>query len=178
MATDPRGTLAAVVTENLELKPLSRSAIRGALEKAAHYRLLNDPGPAESICLDVLAVEPESQEGLRLLILSIADQFGAGGSGASPTRAMQYVGQLTAKYDQHYYGGLVHERHARAYLGRGMARGFAYGAFRDAMDEYEQAQALSAPGIEDAILRWNSCVRAIRREKLEPLSEARELQLE
>ncbi len=38
-----------------ELKPLSPQAIPAALEKAKHYRLLNEPGAAESICLDILA---------------------------------------------------------------------------------------------------------------------------
>ena len=38
-----------------ELKPLSREGIPAALEKAMRYRLLNEPGEAESICHDVLA---------------------------------------------------------------------------------------------------------------------------
>ena len=48
-----------------ELKPLSREAVPAALEKAVHYRLLNEPAEAESICLDVLRAmgrEPESVE--------------------------------------------------------------------------------------------------------------------
>ena len=41
-----------------ELKPLSRDAIPAALEKAVRYRLLNEPGEAESICHDCLRPIP------------------------------------------------------------------------------------------------------------------------
>jgi hypothetical protein len=36
-----------------ELKTLSKKAIPQALAKAQHYRLLNEPLEAESICLDI-----------------------------------------------------------------------------------------------------------------------------
>ena len=39
-----------------ELRPLSASAIPGALAKAERYRLLNESGQAESICQDVCHV--------------------------------------------------------------------------------------------------------------------------
>ena len=42
-----------------ELKQLHKDAIPAALEKAERYRLLNEPGEAESICLDILAVDPK-----------------------------------------------------------------------------------------------------------------------
>ena len=41
-----------------DLKPLSKDAIPAALAKAERYRLLNEPGEAESICLDVLRIDP------------------------------------------------------------------------------------------------------------------------
>ena len=44
-----------------ELKPLSREAFPAALEKAERYRLLNEPLEAESICRDILAVDPDNQ---------------------------------------------------------------------------------------------------------------------
>jgi hypothetical protein len=44
-----------------ELKQLHKDAIPAALEKAERYRLLNEPGEAESICLDILAVDPDNQ---------------------------------------------------------------------------------------------------------------------
>src|SRR6266496_4105649 len=43
-----------------ELKRLHKDAIPAALEKAERYRLLNEPGEAESICLDILHVDPEN----------------------------------------------------------------------------------------------------------------------
>ena len=36
----------------------------------------------------------------------------------------------------------------------------AYDWLRHAMEWYEQAEALRPPGNVDAVLRWNSCVRA------------------
>ena len=45
----------------LEFKPLSREGIEPALEKAEHYRLLNEPWEAESICRDILAIDKTNQ---------------------------------------------------------------------------------------------------------------------
>ena len=52
----------------------ARSGAR-ALAKAERYRLLNEPGEAESICLDALEVEPDNQEALITLLLALTDQF-------------------------------------------------------------------------------------------------------
>ena len=57
-------------------------------------------------------------------------------------------------------------------------RSAAYDGFRHAMEWYERAEAVRPPGNEDAILRWNSCVRAIERERLAPADDERELPLE
>jgi hypothetical protein len=59
-----------------ELKPLSPDAIPAALEKANQYRLLNEPGAAESICLDILAIDPGNQEALINIVLAMSDRFG------------------------------------------------------------------------------------------------------
>ena len=56
------------------LKPLSKDAVPGAIVRAERYRLLNEPWQAESICRDVLAVEPDHQAALVLLILALTDQ--------------------------------------------------------------------------------------------------------
>ena len=58
-----------------EPKPISRDGIPSALAKAERYRLLNEPGEAESICLDVLQIEPANQDALVALLLSLTDQF-------------------------------------------------------------------------------------------------------
>ncbi len=64
-----------------ELKLLTKDAIPEALEKAHRYRLLNEPWQAESICLDILRVEPANQAALITLLLAITDQFGPNFSG-------------------------------------------------------------------------------------------------
>ena len=58
-----------------ELKVLSREAIPKALERAERYRLLNEPGEAESICIDVLRVEPDNRQAVVMLLLALTDQF-------------------------------------------------------------------------------------------------------
>ena len=61
-----------------ELKPLHRDAIPAALDKAMRYRLLNEPGAAESICLDVLKVDPDHQQALVTLLLAMTDRLAKG----------------------------------------------------------------------------------------------------
>src|SRR6476661_5144535 len=57
------------------LKAISPEGIDAALSKAELYRFLNEPEEAESICQDVLVVQPGHQLALRLLGLAITDQF-------------------------------------------------------------------------------------------------------
>ena len=59
----------------LKLKSISKGGVAEAISKAELYRYLNEPGEAESICRDILAVEPSNQATLRLLGLAITDQF-------------------------------------------------------------------------------------------------------
>lgn len=164
---------------DLELKKISPDGIPHALEKAERYRLLNDPAQAESICRDVLAVDADNQTALRALILALTDQFSASGAATAAREARGYIVQLDDEYDRAYYTGIVYERETRAYLDRkNVVRSAAYDGFRHAMDWYERAEALRPPGNVDAVLRWNSCVRAIARERLEPESREPELPLE
>jgi hypothetical protein len=162
-----------------ELKRISADGIPHAMEKAERYRLLNDPAQAESICHDVLTVDADNQDALRCLILSLTDQLGAGGSANAARLARAHVARLADEYERAYYTGLVHERETRAFLSRKtVVRSAAYDGFRHAMEWYERAEALRPPGNSDAVLRWNSCVRAIERERLEPADDANELPLE
>ena len=162
------------------LKTITADGVGYALEKAERYRLLNDPAQAESICHDVLAVDPDNQEALRCLILSLTDQFGANGAAAAAREARTHIVKLSDEYERAYYSGLVYERETRAFLHRKNAvRSAAYDGLRHAMEWYERAEALRPPGNVDAVLRWNSCVRAIEREQLEPSDDdAHELPLE
>ncbi len=149
-----------------DLKTLSQEAIPAALEKAERYRLLNEPGEAESICLDVLKVAPENQQALVTLLLAVTDRFSKG-YGVSDTQAKELVGRLAAEYDRAYYSGILAERRAKMKLAQGgHGRAWAYDLFREAMHCYETAEAIRPPGNDDALLRWNTCARIIARNKL------------
>lgn len=159
-----------------KLKAISATAVKAALEKAEHYRLLNEPDEAESICLDVLELEPQNQRALKNLILSLTDQFAV--SAGSVRRARERIGQLDEEYERVYYAALICERHGRAQLSKGMSAGFAYDSFREAIDGYEAAEALRPEGNDDPILRRNSCIRTIEREGLRPIADNPEPELD
>ncbi|CAN5881482.1 hypothetical protein BH24ACI4_BH24ACI4_12750 [soil metagenome] len=145
-----------------ELKPLSKDGIEGALAKAERYRLLNEPGEAESICLDVLEVDPEDQRARIGLLLALSDQVAdAAGAGA---RAEKLAAELEGEYDRLYYGGLVAERRGKAHLHRGgvMTPHGAYEWLTEALTFFDRAGRIRPPGNDDAILRWNACVRVLR----------------
>jgi tetratricopeptide (TPR) repeat protein len=168
----------SVSDDGFELKPISTSAVPKAIKRAEQYRLLNEPEQAESICLDVLDAQPGDQYALTVLILSITDQFGREGSGGA-RRANEYVTRLDDEYQRYYYGGLVLERQARAYLSKGKSRVAAYDCFRDAMDHYEKAERIRPEDDDSALLRWNACLRTIRRGQLHPApADEREQPLE
>ena len=144
-----------------DLKPLSKDAIDAALAKAERYRFLNEPGEAESICLDVLEVDPDNQQAQIGLLLALSDQS-AEATGAA-ARAQQIAARLTGEYERLYFSGLVAERRAKAHLQRGgVATGGAYEWFMDALEYFERAEKIRPPGNDDAILRWNACVRVLR----------------
>ena len=150
----------------LELKRISREAIPGALERADRYRLLNQARQAESICLDVLAIDPRNQEALVMLLLARTDQFGRPGHEATPSEALEVLGGIAGEYERAYYEGVVYERWGKAFASRQDTIGPALGWIRKAMTLFEGAQALSPAGNDDAILRWNACARlATRMEK-------------
>ena len=164
--------------EEFELKAISEGAIAHALEKAEHYRLLNEPQQAESICLDILKTDPDNEQVLVLLILAMTDQVGAHDS-PSLSRMNEYLAQLSDEYKKAYYAGIVAERRARAFLKRGgIASTFAYDGLRKAMECYEQAEALRPPDTDDPQLRWNSCVRALRQWRLNPRQEEDHVQFQ
>jgi hypothetical protein len=145
-----------------ELKPISHAAIPKALEKAVRYRLLNEPWEAESICLDVLATDPENQEALVTLLLALTDGFAAS-PGVDLKRATEILPRLHDAYARHYYAGLVHERWAHALAAKSVPGHVSLSWIREAMRAYEKAAAISPVGNEDANLRWNACVRLFQR---------------
>ena len=147
------------------LKPLSKEAIPAALEKARHYRLLNEPAAAESICLDILAVEPENQEALIDIVLAMADRFGKDYA-VGDNHVNEFLPRIKDEYARLYYTGIVYERRAKAILAKEGVNAFEM--FRQAMNCFEKAEAIRPTGNDDAILRWNGCARIIQRNKLEP----------
>jgi hypothetical protein len=153
-----------------ELKPLHRAAVPNALKKAELYRLLNEPAQAESICYDILQVDPENQPALLTLLLALTDQFDQGLPVNSP---QELLPRLQGEYEQAYYAGIIYERKARAQLNSGIPGGgfVAYDLLREAMFWYERAEELCPPDNDDPTLRWNACVRTISARRLQPRLE-------
>ena len=146
-----------------ELKPLSRDAVDAALAKAERYRFLNEPGEAESICLDVLAVDPTNQPALITLLLALTDQFGHAADAHHRARAT--LAAIESEYDKAYYAGIIAERRAKAQLAHG-GPGSSVGAYdwiAEAMRYFERAEWLRPSGNDDARLRWNACARLLDR---------------
>jgi hypothetical protein len=150
-----------------ELKPLSAGAIPAALARAERYRLLNEASEAESICLDVLAVDPGNQDALVMLLLALTDQFQSSASADLVSRARDLLPSLRDEYHQAYYAGIICERHAKAVLAHvsPQSGATAYEWFRQAMTWYDKAEAVRPAGNDEALLRWNTCARILDRHR-------------
>ena len=159
----------------MQLKPITKEGVPAALQKAERYRLLNDSSAAESICLDILQVEPENQAALVTLLLSISDQF-AEELSDGVHRAREVLPRLKDDYKRAYYAGIICERRAKALLHRSSlgAADVAAEWFREAMSWYERAESLRPAGNDEAILRWNTCVRLLGRHEPSGRSAPRE----
>lgn len=160
---------------SFELKKLSVEAVPRALAKAERYRLLNEPGQAESICRDLLRADPGNQEALVTLLLALTEQFDDE-STSVVNDAHQCADQIRNDYERAYYTGIILERHAKAQLRRSVPGGGSriYEWLREAMTYYERAEAIRPPGNDDALLRWNTCARLIMRDhRLVPAAEER-----
>jgi hypothetical protein len=144
------------------LKTISPGAIEPALERAHRYRLLNEPTAAESICLDVLAVDPDNQQALVTLLLARTDQF-TETLAPAVARARDVLPRLGDPYQRAYYAGLIAERRAKALRSSGNpgSAAMAYDAFREAMQYYDDAEQLAPAGDDEARLRWNTCARIV-----------------
>ena len=146
---------------DFQLKPISRDGIPEAISKAELYRYLNEPGEAESICRDILAADSENQTALRLLGLSITDQF-TGSPSDRYNEAGSAFQSLSDQYERYYYAGILHERQAKAQLEAGRSAHTVAPLFDEALAFFEEAEAIRPPGNDDAILRWNRCVRILQ----------------
>ena len=141
------------------LKPISHDSVAGALAKAERYRLINEPSEAESICHDILQIEPTNQAALTSLILALTDQI------PHDTRvfseAIATVSQLNSPYDRAYYAGIAWERRAKAryHAGGPGAHRYVYEWIVNALQSFHAAERLRPQGNDDALLRWNACIR-------------------
>lgn len=164
-----------------QLKSLTPEGITAALRRVERYRLLNEPWRAESICRDVLEIDPDNQEALISLLLSLTDQFRERGTPAVD-EARALLARIEGDYQQAYFSGIICERKGTAALRRD-AHGtgpIAYHWLSEAMEWFEKAEELRPIGDDDAILRWNACARLITMNPhlQAPEEQTREIQLE
>jgi hypothetical protein len=175
------GTL-STTSRTFDLKPLSKDAVPAALAKAERYRLLNEPGEARSICLDVLQADPGNQEAMVMLLLALTDQFPHDASSRAVAHAGELAAALADEYDRAYYLGIIRERLGKSVLERDRYGAAATAAewLRDAMTFYERAEALRPAHNDDSLLRWNACARLLMELPVPPSDphEPEPLQLE
>jgi len=141
------------------LKALSHEGVESALAKAERYRLLNEPTEAESICLDILEIEPNNQQALICYFLALTDRFPRDSKAFQG--ALAAASRLNGEYERAYYTGIGWERRARAAHengGRGTRHSVHEWMVR-ALEYFEKAEKLRPAGNDDAVLRWNTCVR-------------------
>ena len=144
-----------------QLKSISKSGITEALAKVQHYRYLNQAEEAESICRDVLAVDPENQMALRLLGLTITDQF-KGTLSDGFREAQSCFEKLSSLYERSYYMGILHERRAKAQMRAGHLAHSLVASFENALRCFEEADKVRPAGKDDARLRWTRCLRLMQ----------------
>lgn len=156
-----------------QLKRISTAGIAEAIAKAELYRSLNEPEEAESICRDILAIEPGRQLALRLLGLALTDQFTGGG--ADRYRETERIfEELHDPYERLYYTAILYERRAKAQLKARNPRASVLALFEEALRLFAEAERIRPSVNDDAILRWNRCVRLLQN----PAYGFDELQLE
>ncbi len=145
-----------------ELKILSRNAVPSALEMAVRYRLLNEPEGAESICLDILAVDPGNQDAMITMLLALTDKF-TYALHPSFSKATEIVLKFTDDYFRSYFTGIIFERRAKAHLKQGVPGSgiITHDWLTKAMEAYGQAIKFADPENQEAMLRWNSCARIL-----------------
>ena len=144
-----------------KIKRISTAGIGEAIAKAELYRSFNEPEEAESICRDILAIEPQHQLAVRVLGLALTDQFTGRGSDRY-REAEEIFRQLNDPYERLYYTGILHERRAKAQLNGGQPPHTLLLLFEQALHSFAEAEKVRPPGNDDAILRWNRCVRLLQ----------------
>ncbi len=144
-----------------EVKRISTAGVAEAIAKVNLYRSLNEPEEAESICRDILTIEPQHQLALRLLGLALTDQF-TGGVSDHYRETEKIFQQLKDPYERLYYTGILQERRAKAQLKAGQLPHSLAALFEQALHLFAEAEKIRPAGNDDAILRWNRCVRLLQ----------------
>jgi hypothetical protein len=148
-----------------ELKPISPDSVPAALAKAERYRLLNEPTEAESICRDILEIAPANRDARISLILALTDEFAHDDRAFSS--AVREATALESPYDRAYYSGIAWERRAKAThdARRPGSSAYVYDWIVKALGLFEEAERVRPAGNDDALLRWNACVRFLDRHR-------------
>ena len=123
-----------------------------------------NPEEAESICLDILAVVPDHQDALILLLLALTDKFTGSGLEPSLSQAIEIVDKLDSTYCKFYYTGIIQRAQGPSTISTREVSGpkpVAYDWFVKAMNAYSKALSGCDPDNQDTLLRWNSCARFI-----------------
>ena len=154
---------------------IDKSSIEDVIERAKQYRSLLQPEVAISICLDIFAVDKTNQNALVIYILALTDQLVQSESKIHHKKITDSIKKLDSEFLRHYYSGIFLERQARGLLINSMSRSFAYEAFIEAIEEFEIAEKMAPKHCADPILRYNSCLRTIKKENLQPRQEFDEL---
>ena len=143
-----------------DLKPISHDSVAGALAKAERYRLLNEPNEAESICRDILEIEPGNQAG--------PGQSHPGADRPDSARRHAFADALAtvvAPATRPTTAPTTPASRGSAGPRRATAAAATAPSARLRMDRqgpasYSRQPSRSAPrGNDDALLRWNACVR-------------------
>ncbi len=153
----------------LEPRQIRPESVSIAIKQAHHYRLLNEPALAESICRDVIAAAPENEDAWVTLLLALTDQFDSR-MGAAFDQANQILDHFSGEYRRYYYSGLITERWARAQLRSGLPIESVENWIRKAMSAFMLASELAPADDPNPILRWNSCVRLLNQYGLQGLA--------
>lgn len=144
-----------------KLKSISKAGIAEATAKVELYRYLNEPEEAESICRDILVIDPQHQLAQRFLGLTITDQF-TGGATDRHREVEEVFQRLSDRYERLYYTGILYERRAKAQLRAGRQPHTLLPLFERALACFGEAEGIRPPGNDDSILRWNRCVRLLQ----------------
>ena len=144
---------------NHALKRLKDKNLGTAITLAKHYRDLNQPEEAESICRDVLEVAPENVDAWRTLGLAMTDRFASQWMCLFEDACTAFK-KLPDDYERAYYVGIAWERYAKAQAEAGRAQN-AIHAFEEAIGYFDEASKHAAKDDPAPILHFNRCVRAL-----------------